>query len=781
MFDKYVRNVRAVSAMAQQVNVRREIRAWIKQHSSATAAATTTAAKLLADRSLPEYVMHKGHPRYGETKEVEEKHEHEGITDDEEESEGADDDDDEDDDEGDDEDEDDNEDDEDEEDDDEDEDDEKQAQRRQRGKRHRRRKGGADELDESEDEKTEERIVAEKVLRVFINKTIGLVEPAASSSDPSVSAAAVPPVDLISPTSATLTTPLPASALLPVDPSALGDGSPLDADEEQAAKAIVSTRDGRNAFATIFSSLSPNFHASQLPKSLFFSFTPDPLAGAPLGSVTAASSPPPVHRSLTLSRASFNALGALTSLFLDAAHTTYHIEPAIFVANVAHQIVREPASHSATSTTTPNTSASTQPTTVPAMSPSDDVMRKEEVEADSGAKHMTLLATLSLHPLLKDSRFYSTALFASLHHAFAHSSLYLHRWYSDEEQEDVERRRETETVSMISRYERLMRDCGVKRRERRKFVEKQVRVFDLLGKDAWKEAVLELTKRNERGAQQAEDDEEDDEDEREEEDSPLSIEGLREVDSEEERQSTLLKRKEEERRAMAEQKLQEKRKKKTAEADLGDGATKPPVSVTGRKKREEEERKKREDEEKERKRVEDDRRKHEEKKKPSASSFLAHSISSLQSSWFAHRSHSPTPAPATDPAARDRKSSGATAPVAATPAGSAGVRIPIPVAAAVPPPAHISPGAAAKAVAPAAGKAAVASVVAGAAASQTRRAETSATIDGKAEGGAAKKKRVIRRKKKPLPDSTAATTTVQPAAPPRTDPNVQANDVDDMP
>ena len=121
---------------------------------------------------------------------------------------------------------------------DEDEDDGQQAHRRRRGKRHRRRKGGADELDESEDEKTEERIVAEKVLRVFINKTIGLQE-ATADPDAPTSTNTTPPVDLISPTSATLTTPLPASALLPVDPSALGDDSPLSSRSNSSGPALL--------------------------------------------------------------------------------------------------------------------------------------------------------------------------------------------------------------------------------------------------------------------------------------------------------------------------------------------------------------------------------------------------------------------------------------------------------------------------------------------------------------------------------------------------------------
>ena len=768
MFDKYVRNVRAVSAMSQQVNVRREVRAWIKQQRTAAPAPT------VADRALPEYVMHKGHPRYGETKEVEEKHEHEGITDDEEDSEGGDGDDegeggheeeeeDDDDDEREDQDE----------EEDEDEDDGQQAHRRRRGKRHRRRKGGADELDESEDEKTEERIVAEKVLRVFINKTIGLQE-ATADPDAPTSTNTTPPVDLISPTSATLTTPLPASALLPVDPSALEDGSPLDADEEQAAKAIVSTRDGRNAFATIFSSLSPNFHASHLPKSLFFSYSSDPPAHSLPGPT--ASSPPPADGRLTLSRASFNALSALTTLFFDASHATYHIEPAIFVANVAHQIVRQPASHTATTSTSAPLATSTQPSAAPAVSPSDDVMRKEEVDYDSSAKPMTLLAALSIHPLLKDARFYSTALFASLHHAFAHSSLYLHRWYSDEEQEDVEHRRKAETVAMLGRYERMMRDCGVMRRERKRFVEKQVRVFDLLGKEEWKAVVLELMKRNERGSQE----EEEEEDGEEEADSPLSIEGLRELasDSEEERQNTLLKRKEEERRAMAEER---RKRKKLTETDNEEGSSTTKAAANARKKREEEERKKREEEEKERERKKAQEEK--EKKKSSASSFLAHSISSLQSSWFAHRTPSPSPTqlPSLDAAARDRKSSGATAastpPVAASAAGnSVGVRIPIPVAAAVPPPVHISPGAAAKTASAAASKAAPPSVAAVGAGSETGKAATAVAGEGNVEGGEVKKKKVVRRKKTPPQDPAP----VPPAISVRSESNSQA-DVDDMP
>ena len=771
--------------MSQQVNVRRELRAWIKQQKNTTAPIAVTAA---ADRALPEYVMHKGHPRYGETEEVEEKHEHEGITDDEDESGGGEDDDeeaDEEEEDGQDEDEEDEEEEDDADEDEEDEDEATQAHRRRRAKRHRRRKGAADELDESEDEKTEERIVAEKVLRVFINKTIGLQPTVASHS--SDAAIAAQPVDLISPTSATLTKPLPASALLPVDQSALGDGSPLDADEEQAAKAIVSTRDGRNAFATIFSSLSLNFHASHLPKSLFFSVPPDPLATSLPATAAAASSLPPVDRGLTLSRASFNALAALTTLFLDAAHTAYHIEPAMFVANVAHQIVRQLSTHTAS---TASSTAAAPPTAPPAVSPSDDVMRKEEVEHDSNAKPMTLLAALSVHPLLRDTRFYSSALFASLHHAFAHSSLYLHRWYSDQEQEDVERRRKAETVAMIGRYERMMRECGVKRRERRKFVEKQVRVFDLLGKDEWKDTVLQLTKRNERGAQAA-DEEEDDEDEEDgdEPGSPLSIEGLRELasDSEEERQNTLLKRKEEERRAMAEQKAAERRKKKAAtEKEPEGGSTTATTTAAaaaaakGRKKREEEERRKREEEEKERERrkQEDDKKKqHEEKKKSSASSFLAHSLSSLQSSWFAHRS--PTPPPSADAAARDRKSSGATAtaaaPVAGPVAAGTGVRIPIPVAAAVPPPNHTSPGAAARHAAVAASKAAQAPAAATGSGSDAKKAE------GAAAGGEAKKKRVVRKKKRPSQELAIVTTDSQPAPSSQSEPNQQAGDVDDMP
>jgi len=483
---------------------------------------------------------------------------------------------------------------------------------------------------------------------------------------------------------------------------------------------------------------------------------------------------------LTLSKASFNALSALTTLFFDASHTAYHIEPAIFVANVAHQIVRQPSSHTAA---TSATTAAAQQSSVPAVSPSDDVMRKEEVESDSGAKPMTLLAALSIHPLLRDTRFWSTALFASLHHAFAHSSLYLHRWYSDEEQEDVERRRKAETVAMIGRYERMMRDCGVKRRERRRFVEKQVRVFDLLGKDEWKQAVLELMKRNERGAQHGVEEEEE-EDEQDEADSPLSIEGLRELasDSEEERQNTLLKRKEEERRAMAEQKLEERRKKKkTAETEKGEGGGPTTAAATARRKREEEERRRREEEEKERerKKQEEDKKKQEEKKKSSASSFLAHSLSSLQSSWFAHRSHSPTPPPSLDAAARDRKSSGASAAVHPPVAGSVGVRIPIPVAAAVPPPAHTSPGAAARAVGATAAAKAV--QVAAAVGAEIRKAETAAASGGTVEGGEVKKKRVVRRKKRVSEDPAPTIAGGPPVAPSTAESNLQATDVDDMP
>ena len=605
LFDKYVRSVKAVKVMGAQVNVRREMRGWIKERRGE--------GKV---EPLPEYIMHKGHPQYEETEEEEERHDHEGITEDEDEEDDAENDEEEE------EDDDEDEEEEEEEDEEDEEEEEESVQSRMRRQR-RRRQRGADELDEREDEKTEERIIGEKVLRVFVDKAIG------HSSD----ASAHPAVELHSPPSASLTAPLPRSALLPISPERIGQGVALDADEERAAKAIFSTRDGRNAFATIFSSLSPTFHGSRLPLSLFSAF--DGRDGP----------------TLTLPAASFVALTSLTNLFLDAALTAFHIEPALFVANVAHQLVRVRGGLAAAAT--------------PA-APSDDVMRKEEVEgAESG--RTTLLSHLSSHPLLGDARFFSSGLFSSLHHRFAHRSLYMHRWHSDAEQDAVLHERKALTFALLAQFTRMMDECGVARRERRRFLEKQLRVFDLAGAE-WKDQAATVRTMAQRGLRDAEEEDE----EGSEEHSPLDIDGLREAhsDSEEEKKAALLKKKEEERAVMAAQKADDRRKKRRARpADAADPNKDDPAAVTAaaaaaRRKREAEERKRREEEEEaEKKKAEE-----EAARKKKAPSFFATSLSSLQSSLF---KRSPSPAPALQAAAGPVKEAGK-------------MTIPIPVASAVP-------------------------------------------------------------------------------------------------
>ena len=723
MFDKYTKSVRAVAVMQGQVNLRREMRGWIRERRGE--------GKV---EPLPEYVMHKGHPRYDETEEEEERHDHDGITDNddsEEEGEG----------EGEEEDEaeEDEEEDEEEEGDEEEEDDEEAESSRARKRRQRRRRQrGADELDEREDEKSEERIVAEKVLRVFINKAIGNRQAQTTGQ---------PTGELQSPPSAALTTPLPRSALLPVSAAELGEGEAVDADEEVAARAIFSTRDGRNAFATIFSSLSPTFYTTRMPLSLFSAFDP------------------PSTASLTLPPSSFAALTALTSLFLDASASSSHVEPALFVANVAHQIHE---AHTPPPPTLPPTlpSSSTLPPLL--TSPSDsDVMSKEEVAVGGAAATVPphpLLSHLSSHPLLSDLRFFSTSLFASLHHHFAHSSLYIHRWHSDAEQEAVIERRRRLTFRLLSAFSRLMAECGVKRRERRRWVEKQLRVFDLVGKE-WKEELDAVRRLNERGGGEVEEEGSD------EEDGMLDIDGLRETgsDSEEERKAKLLRRKDEERQLMALQKAEERKKRRRTRAG-GDGVAESPrtelAAVAAKRRREAEERKRKAEEEErkegERKRVEEEAK----KKRTPTPSFFASSLS------FFRRSPSPTLVPI--PSA---------APVPPRAEGGK-VTIPMPVASAVPLPPPPQPALPAQPLPAVKAKAKEAKSA----------VEADAAVKGGGEEGE-KKKRVVRRvvRKKPAvskeedekseekssqPSATASVVSGGAAAAAMT---AAVNEVDDMP
>ena len=618
MFDKYCRSVRAVGAMQGQVNLRREMRGWVREHRGEGRV-----------EPLPEYVMHKGHPRYEETEEEEEQHDHEGITEDEDDDAASDDDGDEEDGEG-----------EEEEDDDEEEEEESSQARKRRQRRRRQR--GADELDEREDEKSEERIVAEKVLRVFVNKTVGnrRAPPLGPPLDPDLPDLQSPP----------LTAPLPRSAFLPVSASDLSDGAPVDADEEAAARAIFSTRDGRNAFAAIFSSLSPTFHGQRLPLSLFSAFDDPP------------STPP---RTLALPPASFAALTSLTCLFLDASAQSSHVEPAVFVANVARQLV---TSHPPPPPTSLPPLPLPPPTT-PSAAAADDVMRREEVEGGEGAEGVSLLRHLSSHPLLADLRFFSTAVFSSLHHHLAHRQLHLHRWHSDAEQEAVVARRKELTFRLIGQYSRLMQECGVKRRERRRFVEKQLRLFDLTGAE-WKEEAERLRELNERPV---DGDEEGEGEEEEDEGSPLNIDGLREAgsDSEEEKKAALLRKKEEERALMAANKAEERRRKRrvrsTDEPDTPQREEAAAAAAAARRRKAEEEK-------------EAERRRsaaaaaaaaaEEAKKKAKATpSFFASSLSSMFR-------RTPSPTPAVPPP---------TAAVHAPKAEGGKMTIPIPVASAVPP------------------------------------------------------------------------------------------------
>ena len=744
MYDKCLRSLRSVSAMSAQVNSRREMRQWMRAHRGEG-----------RHEPLPEYVMHKGHPRYDETQEVEEPHEHEGLTDEDDSDAAA----------GDDNEEEEEEEEAEDEPADEDEDDERESSAQGRRRRHRARvahRKGGDELDEREDEKTEERIVAEKVLRVFINKAVGNRQTAAEAArDGDEQAAAAAAMDLSAPTSPTLTSPLPRTAFMPVQPEQLGDGSALDEDEEQAAKAIFSTRDGRNAFAACFSSLSPTFYSSQLPLSLFSTFSQPP---SPSAAQRASAPPSPPAASLTLSAVSFAALSSLTVLFLDATVGSSHIEPAVFVANVAHQILRARDAQQKQSSAQPAAAGSAS------SAAADDVMRKEQLEGGEEAEPaLTLLSHLSSHPLFAEAqRFFSSALFASLHHHFAHQSLYIHRWHSDAEQEAVMRGRRALTLRLLRDYSQLMRHCGVKRKERRRFVEKQIRVFDLLAADDAKEEVAALRRLNERhsaaaaGGQETVDESED------ESSSPLAIDGLREqgseVDSEEERKQELLRRKERERRLMSEEKKKRRRVRVNEHGAYEQTAAgRPDDGDKQRAKRKEEEQR-----EQERRRAEE-----EERSRGKKTGFFA--------SLFGRTSPSPSSSPSLAPehqrsiAGQAVAAPAVTAAKAETATTTSGVRIPIPVAAAVPPPVAAAVSAPASAAASrklepsasAAGKTAAASVApVGKKQTNTGAAEATSVSAAAADNVATKRARVVKKRavRKPAAEAAAAPLLPQKAA-----------------
>ena len=729
MFDKYGRSVRAVTAMAVQVNSRREMRQWIREQRGDGRV-----------EPLPNYVMHKGHPRYDETREAEEQHEHEGLTDD-------DDDDDEsgaatDDHEADDEDEAEADDADDAQEAAEAEDSERESsaagRRRRRAARRQHRKGG-DELDELQDEKTEERIVAEKVLRVFVYKTIGhRPTPATAAARDSAEAAAL---ELASPSSANLTEPLPRAALVPVTAEDVGDGAALDSEEEQAARAIFSTRDGRNAFATIFSCLSPSFYATQQPLSLFSVFTLPP------------SAPP----TLTLPPASFAALSALTALFLDAAAASGHLEPAIFVANVAHQIRRA------------RDGPQQQQQQSASAAGADDVMQKEQVECgdeEAAAAAQSLLSHVSSHRLLADARFFSSALFSSLQHQLAHRSLYIHRWHSDAEQDAVMQQRRLLTLGLIGQYSELMRHCGRRRRERRRYVDKQLRVFDLLAAQDGREDVEALRRLNARvtgGA--AEEDGSASEDEA----SPIAIAGLRATgsgsDDDEHGTQQLLRRKEEEKRMMQDQQRTQRRSKVAADVTRSPPTAAPTAQDDSKRRQQEAE----EAKEKERRQHQQQREDDERHRAGRRTGFFA--------SLFGRTSPSPSApvepqqpkekdssrnSPASPPTAAAVAVGGGSGKVEAALPGS-GVRIPIPIATAVsssfnPPVTSSSAGGAPAATAPAVASSKL-SVGAAAAGASLRPAAAAAAPSLNAAaattaGDAAVRKRIVR--KKPSVSTTAA-------------------------
>ena len=271
-----------------------------------------------------------------------------------------------------------------------------------------------------EEERTYQRIMAEQVLSLFVDKVTGRAE---ALKEREAERKANPDME---------DTP-ESSDMLPDEKSRA-----LDEEEKKVARRLFSTPEGRGAFATVINLLRN-------------------------------------RGQLHLSHTAFERLSQLILLFLDQAREAMHVAPIQLVMILSQSLWRDAES----STTSPPTAttASTAPSSNP-LSPSNSSSSLSSQRAVA-PKKVFLSTLVNSHPVWTDDRFWEESFFDAFRSKLTEDQVRVHKWHSDTEQAESLHARKQAAFATLSTFAMNMKEFGMDKKDIDRFVEKHAHLNDL--------------------------------------------------------------------------------------------------------------------------------------------------------------------------------------------------------------------------------------------------------------------------------------------------------------
>ena len=272
-----------------------------------------------------------------------------------------------------------------------------------------------------EEERTYQRIMAEQVLALFVDKVTGRAE---ALKEREAERKANPDME---------DTP-ESSDMLPDEKSRA-----LDEEELKVARRLFSTPEGRGAFATVINLLRN-------------------------------------RGQLHLSHTAFERLSKLILLFLDQAREAMHVAPIQLVMILSQSLWRD-ADNSLTSPTAATTASSSTPSSNP-LSPSTSSSSLSSQRAVA-PKKVFLSTLVNSHPVWTDDRFWEESFFDAFRSKLTEDQVRVHKWHSDTEQAESLHARKQAAFATLSTFAMNMKEFGMDKKDIDRFVEKHAHLNDL--------------------------------------------------------------------------------------------------------------------------------------------------------------------------------------------------------------------------------------------------------------------------------------------------------------
>ena len=266
-----------------------------------------------------------------------------------------------------------------------------------------------------EEERTYQRIMAEQVLALFVDKVTGRAE---ALKEREAERKANPDME---------ETP-ESSDMLPDEKSRA-----LDEEELKVARRLFSTPEGRGAFATVINLLRN-------------------------------------RGQLHLSHTAFERLSKLVLLFLDQAREAMHVAPVQLVMILSQSLWRD----ADTSLTSPTPAA--LPSNPLSPSNSSSSLSSQRAVAP---KKVFLSTLINSHPVWTDDRFWEESFFDAFRSKLTEDQVRVHKWHSDTEQAESLHARKQAAFATLSTFAMNMKEFGMEKRDIDRFVEKHAHLNDL--------------------------------------------------------------------------------------------------------------------------------------------------------------------------------------------------------------------------------------------------------------------------------------------------------------